>query len=494
MKKFNYLSVLFIALMATIFVGCKDEKDDPAVDSEEQILFNSNEIGNGDQEFEIKGKHTLKKGTYILKGWVYVTNGAQLTIEPGTIIKGDLETKASLIIEPGGKIYAEGTAELPIVFTSNQAKGSRKPGDWGGIIVCGRAKNNKGAMLIEGGPRTLHGGNNDEDNSGILRYVRIEFAGYPLKTDQEINGLTLGSVGSGTQIDHIQVSYTNDDSFEFFGGSVNAKYLVAYHGWDDDFDTDNGYSGKLQFLLGIRNPKIADTSLSNGFESDNNSEGSTSSPVTHCVFSNVTLVGPLGQDANFANNAEYINAGVYNPNNGSKTGLYQAAMHIRRNTNLSCFNSVAIGFPVGLILDNEKGTVQTAATEGNLVLNNIFFGGMTILGADANKKWLDQLSTNGKDLDPTQESFSSTYFKTSGRNNQNYESIVDLKLKQPNSLLANTNYGPQASSPLLGAASFSHSLLTGFDVVTYVGAFASDSDNDNWTKGWCNFDPQNTDY
>lgn len=109
-------------------------------------------------------------------------------------------------------------------------------------------------MTIEGGLRTEHGGNDNADNSGVLSYVRVEFAGNPFDTDQEINGVTFGSVGSGTQVDHVQVSYSNDDSFEWFGGSVNCKYLVAYHGWDDDFDTDNGFQGKCSFVweYGIR--------------------------------------------------------------------------------------------------------------------------------------------------------------------------------------------------------------------------------------------------
>lgn len=176
----------------------------------------------------------MKKGTYLLKGWVYIADGAELTIEPGTIIKGDKQTKAALIAERGGKLIAKGTATEPIVFTSEEAAGSRKPGDWGGIILCGKAKNNQTEQQIEGGPRTKHGGADDADNSGALSYVRIEFAGYPFQKDKEINGLTLGSVGSGTEIDHVQVSYSNDDSFEWFGGTVNCKYLVAYKGWDDD--------------------------------------------------------------------------------------------------------------------------------------------------------------------------------------------------------------------------------------------------------------------
>ena len=116
-------------------------------------------------------------------------------------------------------------------------------------------------------------------------------------THQEINGITFGSVGSGTKIDHLQVSYSNDDSYEWFGGTVDCKYLVAYHGWDDDFDTDNGFSGKVQYALGVRHPKIADQSLSNGFESDNNADAKTVEPYTTTRFCNVTLVGPMAQDA-----------------------------------------------------------------------------------------------------------------------------------------------------------------------------------------------------
>ncbi|MFA7180536.1 MAG: hypothetical protein WC077_05235, partial [Bacteroidales bacterium] len=211
MRHFVKLSFVVAAMFsATLFTSC--EKEEPGTDPvnpTEQIVFEGNVIGNGSQEFEIKGTHTLKKGTYLLKGWVYVADGASLTIEPGTIIKGDKSTKAALIVERGGKIHAQGTAENPIVFTSAQPAGSRKPGDWGGIVICGKATNNKGEMIIEGGPRSKHGGNADDDNSGVLEYVRIEFCGYPFRTDQEINGLTLGSVGNKTKIENVQVSFSN---------------------------------------------------------------------------------------------------------------------------------------------------------------------------------------------------------------------------------------------------------------------------------------------
>lgn len=453
-------------------------------DGDANVNDNGTQIGNGDQEFVFTGKQTLKKGTYILKGWVYIADGAELTIEPGTIIKGDKQTKASLIAERGGKLIAQGTATEPIVFTSEEAKGNRRPGDWGGIILCGKAKNNKSEIQIEGGPRTKHGGNDDADNSGVLSYVRIEFAGYPFQTDQEINGLTLGSVGSGTKIDHVQVSYSNDDSYEWFGGTVNCKYLIAYKGWDDDFDTDNGFSGKVQFGLSVRDSKLADVSQSNSFESDNNADGSNSEPHTSAVFSNMTFIGPKAVDASFVNDASYITGGSYYPNNGSSLGKFQAAMHIRRDSHLNCFNSVVVGWPIGLILDNEKGDTQGAATAGKMKLENIWMANVDAVGTDFNKIYVDGLyNYETKQVDESKPSFSSTFFKAQS-GNQVYDAATGW--------FDTTGYIPTSGSPLLSAAAFTNSLLSsGFDKVDYIGAFAA---GDTWLNGWTNFDPQNTDY
>ena len=505
MDKFKLYGCLGIMAMALTMSSCSDDDNSGTTQSGvnwttnggikacDHLLFtadgdanvndNGTQIGNGDQEFVFTGKQTIKKGTYILKGWVYIADGAELTIEPGTVIKGDKQTKASLIAERGGKLIAQGTATEPIVFTSEEAKGNRRPGDWGGIILCGKAKNNKSEMQIEGGPRTKHGGNDDADNSGVLSYVRIEFAGYPFQTDQEINGLTLGSVGSGTKIDHVQVSYTNDDSYEWFGGTVNCKYLVAYKGWDDDFDTDNGFSGKVQFGLSVRDSKIADVSQSNSFESDNNADGSNSEPHTSAVFSNMTLVGPMATDASFVNDASYINGGNYYPNNGSSLGKFQAAMHIRRDTHLNCFNSVAIGWPIGIIIDNEKGDTQGAATAGNLKLENIWLANVNAVGTDFNKIYVDGLyNYETKQVDESQPSFSSTFFKAQS-GNKFYEAATGW--------FDTTGYIPTSGSPLLSAAAFTNSLLSGFDQVSYIGAFAA---GDTWLDGWTNFDPQNADY
>lgn len=461
------------------------------------ILFNADgtdnpdgtQIGNGDQGFVFTGNTTLKKGTYTLKGWVYIANGATLTIEPGTIVKGDKQTKAAIIAEPGGKLIARGTQTEPIVFTSAQAPGSRKPGDWGGIILCGKAPNNNGvlAQQIEGGPRTKHGGTDANDNSGVLQYVRIEFAGYPFEKDKEINGLTFGSVGAGTTIDHVQVSYSNDDSFEWFGGTVNCKYLIAYRGWDDDFDTDNGFSGSVQYGLSVRDSKIADASQSNGFESDNNADGSTAEPYTTASFSNMTFLGPKTFDANFQNTTDYMNGGGMNPENGSSMGKFQAAMHIRRNSRLNCYNSVAIGWPIGLILDNEKGNTQQAATSGLLKLHRIAFAGMDIVGSDFNKVYEDALyDYTSKTIDATQKSFSSTFFLLPANGN----SAMDWTPLSYSGIASIISASTQVGSSL--TASFDELTANSwFDKVSFVGAFQSGND---WTAGWANFDPEHTAY
>lgn len=499
MKKFRFTTLVVSALILCTLGGCKEEDGtvptDNGITAGDNILFEGNTLGNGEQEYVFTGEQTLKAGTYHLVGWVYIRDGAKLTIEEGAVIKGDKETRAALIVEPGGQLIAKGTAQKPIVFTSEKAKGERKPGDWGGLIICGRAKNNQGTQQIEGGPRTKHGGENNADNSGVLSYVRVEFAGYPFQKDKEINGITFGSVGNGTTVDHLQVSYSNDDSYEWFGGAVNCKYLIAFNGWDDEFDTDNGFSGKVQFCLSVRDPRTADVSQSNGFESDNCADGAAVEPYTTATFSNVTFIGPRGRDG-FTNDDSYINGGAYNPANGSGLGKFQSAMQIRRNSRLSCFNSVAVGYPIGLILDNEKGNTQKSATDGLLKLQNIYFAGMEILGSDANKLYKDALVTgydaNGKPvIDAEKASFSSTFFLAQ-TGNRSFNSANELMLTGATGKLG-VDYLPQAGSPLLGAAAFTDAKVnSGFDKVNYIGAFSGESDT--WMNGWTNFDPQNADY
>lgn len=293
---------------------------------------------------------------YKLVGFVYIKDGITLTIPAGTVIRGDKDSKGTLVVTRGAKLIAEGTAAKPIVFTSNQAVGSRAPGDWGGIIILGKSTNNipGGTGLIEGGltlPEGNHGGTVPADNSGILKYVRVEFPGIAYATNNEINGITFGSVGSGTTVDFVQVSYSGDDSFEWFGGTVNAKHLVSIANVDDVFDFDNGFSGKLQFLVAQRDPALADQAgQSNGIESDNSEKVFDSSPRTRPVISNMTLIGP----GSVAVDAKHEYANLW-----------------RRGSKMILANSIFIGFKFGIdIRDKETGDALTDGT--SLIKNNIY--------------------------------------------------------------------------------------------------------------------------
>lgn len=488
MSKFLMIGTVIAAVASMTSCSSDDEPGTPGPDEPEVsykgnvaysagILFNNGvELGNGSQNFHFTGDVTLEKGTYFLKGWVYVDAGAKLRIPAGTVIKGDKLTMAALIVEPGGYVEMKGTKDAPIVMTSAQAPGNRRPGDWGGLIICGKAGNNQNTMQIEGGPTTIHGGNNDNDNSGIFQYVRVEFAGYPFDTDKEINGITFGSVGRGTTVDHLQVSYSNDDSFEWFGGSVDCKYLVAYKGWDDEFDTDNGFSGTVEYCLSIRDPRIADTSQSNGFESDNNASGAETTPFTSAHFKHVTFIGPMtAKNVDFVNSSDYITAGSVFPNNGSKLGLFQSAIQIRRSSKLNAENLLAVGYPIGLIIDGEKGNTVKYAQQGEFKLDNIIFAGMGVIGSDKNKLYEDYFydyATGSEDR--SKDSYSHTFFLS----NPNNKVLTESELQLSDPMNTGQNYCPAtALSDGKGG---------------YIGAFRDVSDN--WLDGWTNFDPQNTVY
>jgi hypothetical protein len=232
---------------------------------------------------------------WTLKGYVYVTDGAKLIIQPGTTIVSDIAEKGALIIERGAQLLAEGTSAKPIVFTSGKAVGERMPGDWGGVVLLGRATTNRTSEpTIEGGIGRPYGGTNDLDNSGILKYVRIEYAGIAAMPNSEINALTLGGIGSGTIIENVQTIYANDDAFEFFGGTVNAKNLYAYATADDDYDFDFGYRGSVSYSVSKRDPLFVDAGdAGNGVECDNDGTGTSAQPFTHPKLDNMILVGPF---------------------------------------------------------------------------------------------------------------------------------------------------------------------------------------------------------
>ncbi|MNS14357.1 hypothetical protein D3C72_459750 [compost metagenome] len=445
MKVFYFFGFLFLL---SVVSGCKKDEN----------------INSATWELtgEITQNTTLKKGVYNMIGFVYVKNGATLTIEPGTIIKGDKNSRATLIITRGSKIIAEGAPTNPIIFTSSQPIGQRAPGDWGGIVLLGRARINNpgGESIIEGDLNDVfgdgrYGGTNDHDNSGTLRYVRIEYPGIPYQIDNEINGLTCGGVGNGTTLEHIQVSFSGDDSFEFFGGTVNAKYLVSVHATDDNFDFDNGFSGKLQFIVAQQDPAYADnagTGASNGIESDNDANGTTNTPITRPVISNMTLIG-----ANSTANAHHA-----------------AGNHWRRSSKLVVRNSIITGFAMAGVLIESANAASSLADGTSEFKNNLVFGIAKPYGTK---------STTPTYADDAALASAAVLF-----GNVTLVAATDAGINDP--------FNQTAPNFLLKAESQAKtgSVFTGLDSfftqVAYKGAF----DTTNWTAGWANFNPQNTAY
>lgn len=439
-------------------------------------------------EKRITSDTTFRKGnTYILKGLVYIANNKTLTIEPGTTIKGSFSGSdvAALIVTRGAKIVANGTATEPIVFTS--ASPNPQSGDWGGIVICGKAPINTsfngtaGLFEVEGGVNNATGdglaGSGDavvpapiaDDSSGVLRYVRIEYAGYAFQPDKEINSLTMAAVGNKTVIENVQTYLAKDDAFEWFGGTVNCKYLVAFKTQDDDFDTDNGYSGKVQFGLSIRDSLIADASRSEAFESDNNAGGTTVTPKTSVVFSNMTAIGPRATASSVG------------------SSLYRAGAHIRRNSEMSLFNSVIVGWPLGIDVDGTTGTATGSNVGTGLVLSNIFLGGNT-----------DSIKYSA----PTGSVYTTadlvTYFKGSTQANAILNGTLPSNLfVQPFNYTAPdpTPFGTAASivgtisGTITPRASFTNAKVADpfFTQTNFIGAIAPSGALASWWKGWTRF-------
>lgn len=467
------MKTLFIAagLIFLVSSGCRKIE----VDGGTTIINGGDSSGteNSILEGRIIANRTLKAGvTYKLRGLVYVTNGAVLTIEPGTKIVGETGKNGGLIITRSAKIIADGTVDKPIVFTSESS--TPKGGDWAGLVILGNAPTNAtfngqvGIGEIEGGVNNSDGlglyglgsSSNPADNSGILRYVRIEYAGYAFLPDKEINGLTLGGVGNQTIIDYVQVSHANDDSFEWFGGTVNCKHIIAYKGLDDDFDNDNGFTGKVQFGISLRDSSVADISGSNGFEVDNDASGSATTPQTNAVFSNMTVIGPR---------ATLTSTGNSN---------FKRGMHLRRNSSISIFNSIIMGWPTGWLLDASTGTpTDLNIAAGKMVLaNNIMAGNNTPFSYTASTTaptgWTTDSLTN--------------YFNRPNGGNTLLTNNTDVALTAPFKYDNTVDFNPATGSPALTGADFANpKLSTGLTTVTYRGACDA---NDTWWKSWTKFD------
>lgn len=251
-------------------------------------------------------------GCATLEDRVFVPNGASLTLPDGTIVFG--RSGSALFVEAGGRLIATGTATRPVVFTSSQAVGSRQSGDWGGVTIIGNAVTNRINSVVEGvtGTTPRYGGgpsNNDDDSSGTLTFVRIEYAGVAVGSASELNSLSMYAVGRGTTLSYVQVHAGLDDGFEWFGGAVNGKYLLSTAMADDDFDLDEGYIGRLQFLIAHRYPSAAFTAKTGTSNTDSRcveadgaptaanygtGNGAASNRVSQPYIANLTCIGSFG--------------------------------------------------------------------------------------------------------------------------------------------------------------------------------------------------------
>lgn len=393
---------------------------------------------------------------YLLDGKVYVQGGATLFIEEGTLIKAVKKLNASdasaLVITRTGRIEANGSPENPIVFTSNAPVPAS--GDWGGVVILGNAPLNRADATIEGingasvpsGTDITYGGGgaglgDAAQNKGTLNYVRIEYAGAIIAPNNELNGLTGGGVGRGTFIDFVEVLYGADDAFEFFGGTVNLKHIIALAPDDDAFDFDFGYSGNIQFAVSVLSPnKTAYSSDPNGNEVDNDATGTNATPRTKPTISNMTVIGL----------EDSTTAGVL----GKKL---KSGGNYRRNSSYVIRNSVYMGFPVGMLFES-AGTIADIANFTNNVVH-----GFRAAAQGATPNATNTLITGEV-----------------GFSNETIDLVDPFNPTFP-------DFRPSGSSPARNGANFGGLVGTPsnfFQTTTYRGAFSL---NTNWNATWSRF-------
>jgi hypothetical protein len=388
---------------------------------------------------------------YVLRGAVFVRAGATLNIAPGTRIIGESGSVGTLIVERGGRLNAIGTAAAPIVFTSDQPIGQRGRGDWGGIIINGRARLNFGSGEAAGeGDTGNYGGTDDDDNSGSLHYVRVEFSGVEFSPDNELNGIAFQAVGRGTSVHHVQAHMSRDDAMEWFGGTVDGKYLVMSNAADDQVDWTFGWTGRLQFVAVTLRGDDGD----NGIEADNNEFNNEVLPRSHPQIYNITLCG----DSDTSEGNESVRAA-----------------NIRRGTAFTIRNFLVTGFKTtGFQIADASTTAQ---------VNN----GVSQMGAGV--AWNIRNATTGV-AGATMHS-SVMPFITSGR-------FPDVRVNVDPGLSttacsnhAAPNFQPSGIATLAGGqlAPIQPPNDGFFDAVTFIGAVPP-APAANWMDGWTSF-PQN---
>lgn len=438
-----------------------------------QATFKGNtDLGNGQSEQTTNITLTADKD-WELDGQVFVKAGATLTIEPCVTVKGKVGTAATIVVKPGAKIVAKGEENRPIVFTS--AAATKRPGDWGGLIILGKAPVNQAAPTIEGipvSPETTFGGTIADDNSGAVEYARFEYGGVKLGANNEINGITFGGVGSGTSVHHVQVRHTLDDCFEFFGGTVNAHHLVCTSPQDDGFDWDWGFSGKLQHLV-LQQGTFDDEM--NGFEGDNDATGTDLTPISTPTISNVTL---CGRDMA--------------PGAKKKFGML-----LRRNTGANIRNVLAYGFDYGIDVRDAKTHIrangtQAAGTPALSVVSSLFFKFTGAAGTDST--FPTGTATNPaigfNETSTTEKAFNEFNWLSTAASNNVLDTDPQLAAcKDP------SNPSFNAPAALYGASGV---LITKAAVTTgmqdanakYIGAFKDASDKWATTGTWAKWTPE----
>lgn len=408
-----------------------------------------------------------KDNTYILDGRVFVTNGATLTIQAGTVIKGRVraaQDASALVIARGAKIMAEGTAAEPIIFTAqadnlNGNLGQSDRGLWGGVVLLGRARTNtaSGTGNIEGIPTTeplgIYGGTDDADSSGVMRYVSIRHAGSLLGPNNELNGLTFGAVGAGTTVEYIEVFANADDGFEWFGGTVNCKYLVSAFNDDDAFDWDEGFRGKLQFLFTIQDPAVGN----HAFESDGGTTPEDGQPYAMPTIYNYTAIGSGAQSGN----SNSIGP-IFRDNTGGK--VYNSIFHDFRG--------------YAWRIETESAQAQDSAKRlaaGEIVIANNLFGTFGAGTSDAQLFASPNATTGGA---APASNYTAEHIRAAAQNNRVNADPLFVAIDRTRGGLLDPRLRPGSPALQLAATAPNDGFFT---AANYLGAFTTSG---NWAYTW----------
>ncbi len=342
-KNLKFFAVAMLTA-STILVSC-DETTSSEEQNNEQESSDITVVDGERLMAEVTGTVTIEAGAYVkLDGGLHVKDGGVLIIEPGVTIEAQYDEANTdyIFVEQGGKIEADGgDAEGLIVMTSTL----KEIGAWGGIHICGYAPNNTTTPSMSEIEALPYGGTDSNDNSGTLRYVRLEYTGYSYSEDQECNGASFYGVGAGTTVEYVQAYYGSDDGFEFFGGTVNIKYCVATSCSDDSFDWTDGWCGKAQFIVAYQEADI-DFKCDCLLECDNQGSNNVATPASHPVIANATLVG--------------------NTYNDSKTD----GVMLKAGTEIELYNSIVVGKTYGVYIKTENTDARLA--DGTSKLESIY--------------------------------------------------------------------------------------------------------------------------